>query len=58
MARNRLSETRNRRYWPVAMADEIDLAALREERDQLWAEAAMAERLVPLDEAITLPKEL
>ena len=47
--------TGNRRYWPVEVADEIDLDELREIAPQLWAEAAHYEALgVP----ITLPKEL
>lgn len=32
-------ETGNRRYWPAVVRD-IDLAWLRENRDQVWAEAA------------------
>lgn len=31
--------TGNRRYWPVRVTGRVDLAALREDRDQLWAEA-------------------
>jgi predicted P-loop ATPase len=34
--------TGNRRFWPVRVG-EIDLAGLRDDRDQLWAEAAAIE---------------
>jgi putative DNA primase/helicase len=34
--------TGGRRYWPVALAGQVDLDAIRRDRDQLWAEAAEA----------------
>src|SRR5258708_6922273 len=48
------SQTGNRRFWPVRVGD-IDVARLRAERDQLWAEAVMTERSgIPL----MLPEDL
>jgi predicted P-loop ATPase len=49
-----LSQTGNRRFLPLLVGT-IDMGALREDRDQLWAEAAVLEAA---GEAITLPEAL
>jgi hypothetical protein len=48
-------KTGNRRFWPVATGDEIDLASLKRDRDQLWAEAVHRHKA---GESLLLPKRL
>lgn len=48
------SDTGNRRFWPVQVG-EVDLAGLAAVREQLWAEAAIAEAA---GETITLDRSL
>jgi hypothetical protein len=46
--------TGNRRFWPFTPGD-IDLVALKRDRDQLWAEAVVAEAK---GESLVIPEEL
>jgi predicted P-loop ATPase len=48
-------KTGNRRFWPVRTSDEIDLASLERDRDQIWAEAVHRHRA---GESLLLPRHL
>jgi hypothetical protein len=48
-------KTGNRRFWPVTTADQIDLASLRRDIDQLWAEAV---HLEAKGESLELPRHV
>jgi hypothetical protein len=47
--------TGNRRWWPVKLSGTIDLSALQRDRDQLWAEAVVAEAN---GEGLVIPEDL
>lgn len=47
--------TGNRRFWPLTVRGEVDVAAIERDRDQIWAEAA---RLEAEGEDLVLPREL
>ncbi len=47
--------TGNRRWWPVKCHGRIDLSALQRDRDQLWAEAVVAEAT---GEGLVIPEGL
>jgi hypothetical protein len=48
-------KTGNRRFWPVKTSDEIDLASLQRDRDQIWAEAVHRHKR---GESLLLPRPL
>jgi predicted P-loop ATPase len=48
-------KTGNRRFWPVTTADHIDVASLRRDIDQLWAEAVYLEAT---GESLELPRHV
>jgi hypothetical protein len=50
-----LSQTGNRRFWPIKILKPIDLFRLRRDRKQLWGEAAHYQSQ---DETLTLPEAL
>lgn len=52
-----LDSTGNRRFIPVGIT-EVDLASLRRDRDQLWAQAVQLWRANPTEESLFLREEL
>jgi len=47
--------TGNRRFWPLTVRGEVDVDAIRRDRDQLWAEAA---RMEADGASVVLPRRL